>query len=265
MNIYATRKPWTRFGPGVPATRRPVQLARDPHPRRGSGCRSWPGLPTPYTLHPTPYTLHPTPYTPHPAPYTPHPTPSTPHVERFVFFFITLEPRVEWYTSRLWPSIGQVESCLWFDLAWYSSWIRSGQRKLLHIGFTLTSLNQLCSNFRCQFVRTIFKLNTHRDEITLRDGLWWSLTRREDAPIWDRPKLVHHRTYFSRAFAVKVVPKRLPVFPFYGLLKGCKGHKTHLFENGGTNQIRKTGKREVVFLQPLPQTLYGKGIKLKPF
>ena len=59
-----------------------------------------------------------------------------------------------------------------------------------------------------------------------------------------------------RAFAVKVAAKRLPVFPFSGLLKGCKGHETHRFENGGTNQIRKTGKREVVFLQPLPQTLY---------
>ena len=60
----------------------------------------------------------------------------------------------------------------------------------------------------------------------------------------------------SRAFAVKVEGKRLPVSLFSGLLKGCKGHKTHRFENGGTNQIRKTGKREVVFLQPLPQTLY---------
>ena len=59
-----------------------------------------------------------------------------------------------------------------------------------------------------------------------------------------------------RAFEVKVVPKRLPVFPFSGLLKDCKGHKTHRFENGGTNQIRKTGKRDVVLGQPLPQTPY---------
>jgi hypothetical protein len=59
-----------------------------------------------------------------------------------------------------------------------------------------------------------------------------------------------------RAFAVKVEGKRLPVFPFSGLLKGCTGHKTHRFENAGTNQIQKTGKREVVFLLPLPQTLY---------
>ena len=51
-----------------------------------------------------------------------------------------------------------------------------------------------------------------------------------------------------KAFAVKVATKRLPVFPFSGLLKGCKGHKRHRFENGGTNQIRKTGKREVVLL-----------------
>jgi hypothetical protein len=61
----------------------------------------------------------------------------------------------------------------------------------------------------------------------------------------------------GRAFAVKVAAKRLPVFPSSGLLKGCKGHKMHRFENGGTYQIRKTGKREVVLLQPLPHTLYG--------
>ena len=42
-----------------------------------------------------------------------------------------------------------------------------------------------------------------------------------------------------RAIAVKVVRKRLPVSPFSGLLKGCKGHKTHRFENGGTNQTPK--------------------------
>jgi hypothetical protein len=71
----------------------------------------------------------------------------------------------------------------------------------------------------------------------------------------------HPRTPPSgRAFAVKVEGKRLPVSPFSGLLKGCKGRKTHRFENGGTNQIRKTGKQEVVFLQPLPQTLYRSGL-----
>ena len=46
-----------------------------------------------------------------------------------------------------------------------------------------------------------------------------------------------------RAFAVKVEGKRLPVSPFSRLLKGCKGHKTHRSENGGTNQIRETWKR----------------------
>ena len=60
----------------------------------------------------------------------------------------------------------------------------------------------------------------------------------------------------ARAFAVEVATERLPVVPFSGLLKGCKGHKTHRFENGGTNQIRKTGKRQVILLHPLPQTLY---------
>ena len=59
-----------------------------------------------------------------------------------------------------------------------------------------------------------------------------------------------------RRAAAKGATKRLPVSPFSGLLKGCKGHKTHRFENGGTNQIRKSGKREVVVLHHLPQTLY---------
>jgi hypothetical protein len=63
-------------------------------------------------------------------------------------------------------------------------------------------------------------------------------------------------TFSDKAIAVKVAAKRLPVSPFSGLLKGCQGDKTHRFENGGTNQIRKTGKREVVLLQPLPQSLY---------
>ena len=56
------------------------------------------------------------------------------------------------------------------------------------------------------------------------------------------------RTCFSRVFAVKVDSKRLPVFLFSGILKGCKGHKTHRFEIRGTDQLRKTGKREVVFV-----------------
>ena len=43
----------------------------------------------------------------------------------------------------------------------------------------------------------------------------------------------------GRAFAVKIVPKRLPVFPFSGLLKDSQGHRKHRFENGGTNQIRQ--------------------------
>ena len=63
------------------------------------------------------------------------------------------------------------------------------------------------------------------------------------------------RNKTRRAIPVKVAAKRLHVFPFSGLLKGCNSHKTHRFENGGANQIRKTGKREVVLLQPLPQTL----------
>ena len=60
----------------------------------------------------------------------------------------------------------------------------------------------------------------------------------------------------DRAFAVKVVPKRLPVFPFSGF------DLYHHFRNdafyGLYNllKVQKMGKREVVLGQPLPQTLY---------
>ena len=59
-----------------------------------------------------------------------------------------------------------------------------------------------------------------------------------------------------RAFAVKVVPKRRPDFPFSGF------DLYHHFRNdafyGLYNllKVQKTGKREVVLGQPLPQTLY---------
>ena len=59
----------------------------------------------------------------------------------------------------------------------------------------------------------------------------------------------------GRAFAVKVAPKRLPVFPFSGF------DLYHHFRNdafyGLYNllKVQKTGKREVVLGQPLPQTL----------
>jgi len=51
-----------------------------------------------------------------------------------------------------------------------------------------------------------------------------------------------------RAFAVKVATKRLSVFPFSGLLKGCKGHKTHRFENGGTNQTHTASSSHLNWL-----------------
>ena len=70
------------------------------------------GLPTPHILHPTPHTLHPTPHSLLPTPHTLQPTPYTIHTTldhlvtlewdgvrhgsfSLLFFFITLEPRVE--------------------------------------------------------------------------------------------------------------------------------------------------------------------------
>ena len=58
-----------------------------------------------------------------------------------------------------------------------------------------------------------------------------------------------------RASAVKVVPKRLPVFPFSGF------DLYHHFRNDAFHglynllKVQKTGKREVILGQPLPQTL----------
>ena len=90
-----------------------------------------------------------------------------------------------------------------------------------------------------------------------------ALERRHDCnEEWDAQRPLEHTVetlddpLLRRAFAVKVATERLPVFPFSGLLKGRKGHKTHRFENGGTTQTRKTGKREVVLLHSLLQTLY---------
>ena len=68
--------------------------------------------------------------------------------------------------------------------------------------------------------------------------------------------MVLRRRRSTRAFAVKVAPKRLPVFPFSGF------DLYHHFRNdafyGLYNllKVQKTGKREVVLGQPLPQTLY---------
>ena len=59
-----------------------------------------------------------------------------------------------------------------------------------------------------------------------------------------------------RAFAVKVEGKRLPVFPFSGFDLYHHFRNDAFYDLYNLLKVRKTGKREVVFLQPLPQTLY---------
>ena len=54
--------------------------------------------------------------------------------------------------------------CITLGLEMSDTKVWSGRRKLLHIGFTITFMNQLCGNFRCHFVRIRLKLNTRRDE-----------------------------------------------------------------------------------------------------
>ena len=63
--------------------------------------------------------------------------------------------------------------------------------------------------------------------------------------------------YFRRAFAVKVEGKRLPVSPFSGFDVYHRFRNDAFCDLYNLLEVRKTGKQEVVFLQPLPQTLYG--------
>ena len=61
-----------------------------------------------------------------------------------------------------------------------------------------------------------------------------------------------------RAFAVKVEGKRLPVFPFSGFDLYHQFRNDAFYGLYNLLKVQKTGKREVVLGQPLPQTLYGK-------
>ena len=60
----------------------------------------------------------------------------------------------------------------------------------------------------------------------------------------------------GRAFAVKVAAKRLPIFPFSGFDLYHHVRNDAFYDLYNLSKVRETGKREVVLLQPLPQTLY---------
>ena len=60
----------------------------------------------------------------------------------------------------------------------------------------------------------------------------------------------------TRAFAVKVVPKRRPVFSFSGFDVYHHFRNDAIYGLYNLLNVQKTGKREVVLGQPLPQTLY---------
>ena len=60
----------------------------------------------------------------------------------------------------------------------------------------------------------------------------------------------------GRAFAVKVAARRLPVFPFSGFDLYHHFRNDAIYDLYNLLKVLKTGKREVVLLQPLPQTLY---------
>ena len=60
----------------------------------------------------------------------------------------------------------------------------------------------------------------------------------------------------GRAIPVKVAAQRLPVFPFSGFDLYHHFRNDAFYDIYNLLKVRKTGKQEVVFLQPLPQTLY---------
>ena len=60
----------------------------------------------------------------------------------------------------------------------------------------------------------------------------------------------------GKAFAVKVATKRLSVFPFPGFNLYHHFRNDAFYDPYNLIKVRKTGKREVVLLQPLPQTLH---------
>ena len=64
----------------------------------------------------------------------------------------------------------------------------------------------------------------------------------------------------ARAIAVEVVRKRLPVFPFSGFDLYHHFRNDAFYDLYNLLKVRKTGKREVVFGQPLPQSLYSGGV-----
>ena len=89
---------------------------------------------------------------------------------------------------------------------------------------------------------------------------WVGVPRKREAfaaaPAPQDVRSVNRGGSIRRAFAVKVATKRHPVFPFSGF------DLYHHFRNDASVdlynllEVLKTGKREVVLLQPLPQTLY---------
>ena len=68
----------------------------------------------------------------------------------------------------------------------------------------------------------------------------------------------------ARAFAVKVATNRLPVFPFSGFELYHHFRNDAFYDLYTLLKVRKTGKREVVLLQPLPQTLYSFMLHVPP-
>ena len=64
-----------------------------------------------------------------------------------------------------------------------------------------------------------------------------------------------------RAIAVKVAAKRLPVSPFSGFDLYHHFRNEAFYDLYNLFKVRKTGKREVVLLQPLPQWLYSRGLR----
>ena len=137
--------------------------------------------PTPYTLHPAPCTLHATPHTLYPAPYTP--TPYT----LLVCGLISLRGTPCHVRSVSWRNCETSLRCS----------IRNVYgMKCMNVYERMTCTERAVSTQQAlvasEMVQSRFSPGDRR-----RVGRWEGPTWREDALIWDRPRVVYHRVYLS--------------------------------------------------------------------
>ena len=158
-------------------------------------------------------------------------------------YFCSSQPRINCQldSHRRWrqPSVALLRILPRTEWVGRDSWIRSGQdiRRTNHyISTTPESWKTLPKvNSLCKFA--VFRSQHHPQRRSEHDPLLSAFWR-------------------GRAFAVKVDTERLPVFLFSGVALYRDFRIDAFYGLYNLLKVQKTGKREVVLGQPLPQTLY---------